>query len=302
MEAFVSGEISVLVSTSIIETGIDVPGANTIIINNSHLFGLSQLYQMRGRVGRGALQAYAYLLVPRGMRLPEKAFRRIKTIQQNTSLGSGYNISRSDMEIRGAGSLFGYKQSGGGDNMGYEMYLKLVQRSLYEAGSLDLGYKILPEDIVVDIHKDRFIPEDYIDSEPIRLSVYKNLASASSEKEIDNIVYNLNNRFGKIPNPLNNVINEYRLRLLAAETGVYSILLKGCGVQFLIDGLGSESYGAAFMNYVHSYWEHKNTEYHIMPSKNTLLQLCVHLQNVEDKYSIVAGFLNKFTALEKSIN
>ncbi|MDP6852930.1 MAG: DEAD/DEAH box helicase [Candidatus Marinimicrobia bacterium] len=302
MAAFVRGEVSVLVSTSIIETGIDVPGANSIIINNSHLFGLSQLYQMRGRVGRGALQAYAYLLVPRGIRLSEKAFRRIKTIQQNTSLGSGYNISRSDMEIRGAGSLFGYKQSGGGDNMGYEMYVKLVQRSLYEAGSLDLGFKILPEDIVVDIHKNRFIPEDYIDSEPIRMSVYKNLASATDEKGVDNIVYNLNNRFGKVPRPLVNVINEYRLRLLAAEAGVHSIIIRGCGVRFLFDGLGNESYGAAFMNYVHSYWEHKNIEYHIMPSKNTLLQLCVHLQSIEDKYSIVAGFLNKFTASEKSIN
>jgi len=300
MEAFVDGEISVLVSTSIIETGIDVPGANTIIINNSHLFGLSQLYQMRGRVGRGALQAYAYLLIPRGMQLPEKSFRRIKTIQQNTTLGSGYNISRSDMELRGAGSLFGYKQSGGGESLGYEMYLKLVQRSLYETGSLNMGFKVLPEDVVVDIHRDRFIPEEYMDTESVRMSVYKNLASASGEKEIDDIVFNLTNRFGKIPLPLNNVINEYRLRLLAAETGIHSILLRGCGVQFLVDGLGNENYGAAFMNYVHTFWEPREVEYHIMPSKNTLLQLCVHLENIEDKYSIISWFLNKFTALEKS--
>ena len=145
MVAFISGKIDVLVCTSIIESGIDVPAANCIIINNSHLFGLSQLYQMRGRVGRGRQQAYAYLLVPKRILLSEKALKRIKSIEENTSLGSGYNISMTDMEIRGSGSLFGYKQSGGSSSMGYEMYTRMVQRVLHESGTLGSGFRILPE-------------------------------------------------------------------------------------------------------------------------------------------------------------
>ena len=153
MVAFISGKIDVLVCTSIIESGIDVPAANCIIINNSHLFGLSQLYQMRGRVGRGHQQAYAYLLVPKRILLSEKALKRIKSIEENISLGSGYNISMTDMEIRGSGSLFGYKQSGGSSSMGYEMYTRMVQRVLHESGKLGSGFRILPEDVVVEFTK-----------------------------------------------------------------------------------------------------------------------------------------------------
>ena len=196
MVAFISGKIDVLVCTSIIESGIDVPAANCIIINNSHLFGLSQLYQMRGRVGRGRQQAYAYLLVPKRILLSEMALKRIKSIEENTSLGSGYNISMTDMEIRGSGSLFGYKQSGGSSSMGYEMYTRMVQRVLHESGKLGSGFRILPEDVVVELYKKRFIPEKYIAIESVRMSVYKSLTSATLVKELDDILYNLVNRFG----------------------------------------------------------------------------------------------------------
>ena len=125
--------------------------ANCIIINNAHLFGLSQLYQIRGRVGRSYRQAYAYLLLPRGFSLSDKAFDRIKTIEENTRLGSGYNISRADMSLRGAGSLFGYKQSGGGGFVGYEMYLRLIRRALHVSGKLRGEYVVLPEDVLIDI-------------------------------------------------------------------------------------------------------------------------------------------------------
>jgi transcription-repair coupling factor (superfamily II helicase) len=168
MSLFLSGKIDVLVCTSIIESGIDVPSANCIIINNSHLFGLSQLYQMRGRVGRAGLQAHAYLLIPKNVSLSEKAYKRIKTIEENTSLGSGYNVAFSDMEIRGSGALFGYKQSGGTGAVGYEMYTRLVRNAMLDTVAGSTGF-IGVESVDVQFFGQRYIPEKYMEAEGSRI-------------------------------------------------------------------------------------------------------------------------------------
>ncbi len=299
MVAFISGEIDVLVCTSIIESGIDVPAANCIIINNSHLFGLSQLYQMRGRVGRGRHQAYAYLLVPKRISLSEKALKRIKSIEENISLGSGYNISMTDMEIRGSGSLFGYKQSGGGGSMGYEMYTRMVQRVLHESGKLDSGFRILPEDVVVELYKKRFIPEKYISLESVRMSVYKNLTSATMDKELDDILYNLVNRFGPVPDPLINLIQESRLRLVASRVGICSLVRRPCGVVCSVENRNENYYACAVLDYAEKFFNEGNVKYHIVPTKRAVLSLCVHLENNEDIYSLFSRFLGKFDALAK---
>ncbi len=299
MTAFISGKIDVLVCTSIIESGIDVPAANCIIINNSHLFGLSQLYQMRGRVGRGLQQAYAYLLIPRKMSLSEKALKRIKSIEENISLGSGYNISMTDMEIRGSGALFGYKQSGGSSSMGYEMYTRMVQRVLHESGNLGSDFRILPEDVDVGLYKKRFIPEKYISIESVRMSIYKSLASAATDKDLDDILFNLVNRFGPAPQPLTNLIQEARLRLVASRVGVCSLVRHHCGVVCSIEGRGESYYAAAVLDYADNFFRERSVKYHIIPTNRTALSLCVHLENNEDSYSIFSRFFGKFDALVK---
>ncbi len=299
MVAFISGKIDVLVCTSIIESGIDVPAANCIIINNSHLFGLSQLYQMRGRVGRGRQQAYAYLLVPKRILLSEKALKRIKSIEENISLGSGYNISMTDMEIRGSGSLFGYKQSGGSSSMGYEMYTRMVQRVLHESGTLGSGFRILPEDVVVELYKKRFIPEKYIALESVRMSIYKSLTSATMDKELDDILYNLVNRFGPVPGTVTNLIKESRLRLVASRVGICSLVRRPCGVVCSVENRNENYYASAVIDYAEKFFNESNVKYHIVPTKRAVLSLCIHFENNEDIYSLFSRFLGKFGALVK---
>ena len=257
MVAFISGKIDVLVCTSIIESGIDVPAANCIIINNSHLFGLSQLYQMRGRVGRGRQQAYAYLLVPKRILLSEKALKRIKSIEENISLGSGYNISMTDMEIRGSGSLFGYRQSGGGGSVGYEMYTRLIQRTVHEVGGLESGFRILPEDVEIELYPSRYIPESYISVESVRMSIYKSLVTVFDEKGLDDILYGLVDRFGAPPASVINLINESRLRLVAARLGINSIVLRGCGIVCSFLGSSAGSYSSALIAFSESFFGSK---------------------------------------------
>ena len=299
MSDFVSGKTDILVCTSIIESGIDVSSANCIIINNAHLFGLSQLYQMRGRVGRGRQQAYAYLLVPRGVSLSEKAFKRIKSIEENTSLGAGYNVSMKDMEIRGSGSLFGYKQSGGSSSVGYEMYTRMIQRALHDSDGLGLDFRILPEDVVIELYKKRFIPEEYIALESVRMSVYRGLAVATTEGALDGILYNLINRFGPAPDSLINIINESRLRLVASRAGICSVVLRPCGVLCSVKNRGENLFASAVLDYADKFLSEGGVNYHIMPANNDVLGLCIHLDENEDSYAFFSRFFGKFDALVK---
>ena len=299
MSDFVSGKTDILVCTSIIESGIDVSSANCIIINNAHLFGLSQLYQMRGRVGRGHQQAYAYLLVPRGVSLSEKSFKRIKSIEENTSLGTGYNVSMKDMEIRGSGSLFGYKQSGGGSSVGYEMYTRMIQRALHDSGGLGLDFRILPEDIVIELYKKRFIPEKYIALEGVRMSVYRDLAVATTEEALDGVLYNLINRFGPAPDSVINIINESRLRLVASRAGISSVVLRPCGILCSVKNRGGNLFASAVLDCVDKLLRGGEINYHIMPNNNDVLGLCIHLDENEDSYAFFSRFFGKFEALVK---
>ena len=297
MGLFVSESVNVLVCTSIIEAGIDVPNANCIIINNAHLFGLSQLYQIRGRVGRGNRQAYAYLMIPSGLHLSDKAFGRIKAIEENTRLGSGYNISQSDMGLRGSGSLFGYSQSGGSGSVGYEMYLRLIRRALHDSGGLTTDFMVLPEDVVIKVFGQRHIPDDYISHESLRLSFYKNLSSAVNESGVNNIVYHLINRFGPIPLSVNNLVYECRLRILAASVGVLSIQMRECGVVCDVVKNDDDEFASAFIDCVDNFFGDQGVVFHFLPLVEEGLSVCLHISNKVDKYALLSRFLNKLKAL-----
>jgi transcription-repair coupling factor (superfamily II helicase) len=209
MVAFYHHQIDVFVCTTIIEAGIDNPRANTMFIDNAHQFGLSQLYQLRGRVGRSKERAYCYLLIPPNKRIESDAQERLKIIQENTELGSGIRIAHHDLELRGAGNLLGADQSGNIDAVGYEMYLELLEDAIKELKGEPIDEKLEPD---INVRIPALIPETYIPDIRIRLSYYKALARISSPDDIDRIEEELTDQFGKIPEQVLNLMGLMLIR------------------------------------------------------------------------------------------
>ncbi len=196
MVDFVNGEIDVLVSTTIIETGLDIPNVNTIIIHDSDRFGLSQLYQLRGRVGRSGRVAYAFLMYKRDKMLKEIAEKRLSAIREFTELGSGFKIAMKDLEIRGAGNLLGAEQHGHMEAVGYDLYCKMLNEAVADIRGLPTGSDF---ETVVDIDVDAYIPATYIRSESLKLDIYKRIAAIATEEELSDMTDELLDRFGDVP-------------------------------------------------------------------------------------------------------
>ena len=230
--SFFEGGIDILVCTSIIESGLDVSNSNCMIINGAHNFGLSQLYQMRGRVGRGGRQANCLLLVPK-KRLDQRSYRRLKTIEQYTSLGSGYDISMKDLEIRGAGSLFGYKQSGHISAVGFEMYCELLKDEINTA--LEKNDQQRQADVVLNV--DALIPDHYIKNPSQRLGFYDHLSKDISVEEIEKIKTELHDRFGRLPQETKNLISLARVRALFKNKSIRKIEMSSDSATFEFDDI-----------------------------------------------------------------
>lgn len=231
MYDFVSGEIDVLVSTTIIETGLDIPNVNTMIIHDADQLGLSQLYQLRGRVGRSNRTAYAFLMYKRDKMLKEVAEKRLAAIRDFTELGSGFKIAMRDLEIRGAGNILGERQSGHMDAVGYDMYCKLLN----EAVKKKKGEAIEEENIVsVDIDTDAYIPGEYILNENQKIDIYKRIACISSLEEMNDMNDELTDRFGSLPRAVNNLLNIAYLRVLARKVFITDITEESGGVKLEI--------------------------------------------------------------------
>jgi transcription-repair coupling factor (superfamily II helicase) len=239
MARFVEGEIDVLVATTIIENGIDIPNVNTIVVNDADKFGLSQLYQLRGRVGRSNHQAYAYLLYQAHKALGEEAKARLEAIREFTHLGSGLQVAMRDLEIRGAGNLLGSAQSGFIGAVGFETYCEL----LAEAIAARKGEQAAaPErrEAVIDVKLDAYIPNDYIPQVSQKIAAYQQLANARSEEAVDEVAAGLRDRFGALPPPLANLVEVTKLRTIALHKGVTRVviderrLLLGVGSAFAI--------------------------------------------------------------------
>lgn len=297
MNHFIEGRIDVLVCTSIIETGIDIPNVNTIIINRAHRFGLSQLYQIRGRVGRTDKQAFAYLLIPKGFQLSINAYKRLKSIEKNTSLGSGYNISKSDMEIRGVGTIFGYKQSGGLSQIGYGLYSKMIKETLQERKIIEKIFIFEPEDISVKLFIDMAIPSEYINSEPIRLEFYRKLAKCDDFNRFSKIEYEIENRFGPIPQSFKNLINNYKTRIYCAKLGVSKCVINKHNLQFDFATQGVAGSIETFIPQLISLLQEQNTEPRFLQGDNKSLTVNIKLNKDVDIYTFVETILNKLTAI-----
>ena len=210
MVGFIEGKTNVLVSSTIIENGLDIPRANTIIINRADCFGLSQLYQLRGRVGRSDRRAYAYLLIPGEGTLTREARERLRVLQELTELGAGFRVASHDLELRGAGDLLGGKQSGQIAAIGFEMYTELLEETIHELQGLAVTEKIDPE---IRLGLSAFLPEKYVPDPNQRLVLYKKMAAADSEEELYYVADELRDRYGEIPDPAALLLESMKLRV-----------------------------------------------------------------------------------------
>ena len=228
---FINGEIDVLVSTTIIETGLDISNANTMIIHDADQLGLSQMYQLRGRVGRSNRMAYAFLLYKRDKLLREVAEKRLAAIREFTDLGSGFKIAMRDLEIRGAGNLLGAEQHGHMEAVGYDLYCKMLN----EAVKLLKGeIEEEPYNTTVDINVDAFIPSSYIPNEYQKLDIYKRIASIENEEEMDDMMEELIDRYGDVPRKVQQLLNIALLKALAHSAYVIAVEQKGDVFKFIM--------------------------------------------------------------------
>lgn len=243
MLEFINGDYNVLLSTSIIESGLDIPNANTIIINDAHMFGLSDLHQLRGRVGRSNKKAFCYLLAPPLTDLTPEARRRLRAIEEFSDLGSGFNIAMQDLDIRGAGNLMGAEQSGFIAEIGFETYHRILNEAMMELKEEDDFKEIFREremqqetvskeapmfvtECQVDTDLELLFPDQYIENVSERIHLYRELDNIDTEEKLAKFEQELVDRFGPIPDPAKELINVVRLRWIAARLGFEKIMLR----------------------------------------------------------------------------
>ena len=232
---FVNGMYDVLVATSIIESGIDVPNANTMIINNANNFGLSDLHQMRGRIGRSNKKAFCYMITPPRHMLSDDATKRLNAIEQNSELGSGFNIAMKDLDIRGAGDLLGANQSGYINEIGFATYQKILSQTinelknnefkeLFKDEKNDKFYRV--EDFQIETDLELLIPDTYVNNIAERLSLYQDLEQIKTTEELKKYASNLKDRFGQVPQETTELLKTIELKWLAKAIGFHKIVLK----------------------------------------------------------------------------
>ena len=229
-------KFDVLVSTTIVESGIDISNANTLIVERSDTFGLSQLHQLRGRVGRGRERGYAYFLYPPEKPLTETAHERLATIAQHTEMGAGMYVAMKDLEIRGAGNLLGGEQSGHIAGVGFDLYVRMVGEAVADyRAALEKGGEAVEEpplEVKIELPVDAHVPHDYAPGERLRLQAYRSIAAADSEEDIAAVREELTDRYGPLPEPVENLLLVAGLRMLARSFGVTDITLQGSNVRF----------------------------------------------------------------------
>ncbi|MFI6340085.1 transcription-repair coupling factor [Streptomyces sp. NPDC050535] len=231
---FWENKFDVLVSTTIVESGIDISNANTLIVERGDNFGLSQLHQLRGRVGRGRERGYAYFLYPPEKPLTETAHERLATIAQHTEMGAGMYVAMKDLEIRGAGNLLGGEQSGHIAGVGFDLYVRMVGEAVADyRASLDGGVQEEPPlEVRIELPVDAHVPHDYAPGERLRLQAYRAIASANTEEDVKAVREELVDRYGKLPEPVENLLLVAGLRMLARACGVGDIVLQGNNIRF----------------------------------------------------------------------
>jgi len=301
MLSFINNEFDVLVSTTIVESGLDVPNANTIFINNSNNFGLSDLHQMRGRVGRSNKKAFCYFITPPYHMMTDDARKRITALELHSDLGSGINIAMKDLEIRGAGDLLGGEQSGFINDIGFETYQKILNEAIDELKETEFkdlykneGNKIktFVKEVQIDTDFEILFPDDYINSITERLTLYKELSELKLEEELLNFEKKLIDRFGEIPTQVVDLLNTIRIKWIAKTLGFERIILKQKRmVGYFISDQQSDFYqSATFTNLLN--FVQKNSKTSVMKEKQTknglrLLITFIRIDSVEKAFQIL---------------
>jgi len=276
---FMKGSFDILIATTIIENGLDVPNANTIFINNAHNFGLSDLHQMRGRVGRSNKKAFCYFITPPHSAMSSDAQKRIKTIEQFSELGSGIQIAMKDLEIRGAGDLLGGEQSGFINEMGFETYQKILQeaidelkenefKSLYTEKKND-SFEVYSKEVQIDTDLEIYIPDYYVNIVKERLALYQKLSQLKTKEELNAFEGELKDRFGSLPKEAKELLESVELKWIATTLGIERIILKkGSCLCYFIADQQSNFYQSERFGQLISHIQ-KNANQMVLKEKNT---------------------------------
>jgi transcription-repair coupling factor (superfamily II helicase) len=260
---FIDRKYDVLVCTNIVESGVDIPNVNTIIVNNAHHFGLSDLHQLRGRVGRSNKKAFCYLLSPPMSTLPADARKRLQTLEQHSDLGSGFQIAMRDLDIRGAGNLLGGEQSGFMAEIGFEMYQKILDEAIRELKRTEFKELFREEiakqddfvqDCTIDTDLEILIPDEYVESITERLSLYQRMDNCETDQELEEMKTELADRFGPIPTPVTDLFTTIRCRKMAVDLGFEKMSLKDRTLRcFFINRPDSPYFESALFNNILQY-------------------------------------------------
>ena len=289
---FIRGDYDMLLCTTIIENGLDIPNANTIIINQAQNIGLSDLHQLRGRVGRSNKRAFCYLIVPPLVTITDDARRRLKAIEEFSDLGSGFNIAMQDLDIRGAGNLLGAEQSGFIMEMGYETYQKILAEAMEELG-VETGFSArsarnsFVEECTIETDQPAMIPDEFIDMNAEKIRIYKQLDSMVSEKEIDRFAAQLSDRFGKLPAEVENLFYVVKVRNLGASLGFDKIIIKnGMMIFFFISNPMSPYYtSSTFSKVLERVGE--NPSFNLKQVENKLKIVIRNVDSMKKAYSLI---------------
>jgi transcription-repair coupling factor (superfamily II helicase) len=292
---FIAGTYDVLIASSIIESGLDIPNANTMIINNAHHFGLSDLHQLRGRVGRSNKKAFCYLMAPPLNNLSPEARKRLRAISEFSELGSGFYIALQDLDIRGAGNLLGAEQSGFIAEIGIETYQRILDEALLELKETEFSdvfteTEKLPseqEDInyITDCHIDTdlelLFPDEYVGNISERLRLYRILDNIDSENKLKDFEYELIDRFGDIPEPTLELLQVVRLRWLAMKLGFPKIILKkNKMIAYFVSDPESPYYQSPAFSTILSYIQNQTHYYHLKETKGKLTLYIDHITSI----------------------
>jgi len=294
---FINGDYDVLVSTSIIESGLDISNANTIIINNAQMFGLSDLHQLRGRVGRSNKKAFCYLLAPPLETLTNDARRRLKAIEEFSELGSGFSIAMQDLDIRGAGNLLGGEQSGFIADIGFETYQRILDEALEELRETEFKdlYKSDPThehpkewkpgttDCHIETDMEILLPDSYVSNTAERIKLYRELDNISKSEELDKFKTELRDRFGTLPAQVEDLLSIVQLRWLAVSLGFEKIILKNEMLfgYFISNQLSSYYRSSIFMQ-IMQYIQRNPSRYKIKEGKEKLSLTITNIKNIDE--------------------
>ncbi len=313
MMRFIEGEFDVLVATTIIESGLDISNANTILINNAHMFGLSDLHQMRGRVGRSNKKAFCYLLTTPVSLLTSEARKRLKAIEEFSELGSGFNIAMRDLDIRGAGDLLGAEQSGFIAEIGFEMYHKILDEAIQELKETDFKALFKDElaekrrtwvsDCLIDTDLEILIPDAYVTNITERLLLYKDLDNLETEEELEAFGKKLIDRFGAIPKPTIELMNTIRMRWLAKEMGFEKVVLKQqTFVGYFVSNQKSEFYQSGLFSSLMQYLTRNPLKARMKEKNNKLTIVMDQIRSLDQAVQTLGQMLDQARAGAQLLN